>query len=238
MLFYYSVWFAISFFSIFFTPKKENRVLFFLFLLFLFLMTGARYKISGDWNNYIVMYQFFHGIDFSTALLISDPGYAVLNYIGQRLEFKDTLFVYMCCSFLFYSFFYIISKKVKNYWIPLLIAFPYLILVVSMGYVRQSVAISFVLLAVLYGLERKIWKLVLFSILAMLFHKSAIIVFMLFPFFMIPQVFANKTIFIIYTFFSFLTMSVLVYLSSASGENIYTNQSGEVSSAGAVFRIM
>lgn len=238
MLFYYSVWFIISFFSIFFTQKTENRVIFFLFLLFLFLMTGARYEISGDWNNYIIIYQVFHGADFSTALLISDPGYAILNYIGQKLEFKDTFFVYMCCSFLFYSFFYFFSKRVKNYWIPLLIAFPYLILVVSMGYVRQSVAISFVLLAVLYGLERKIWKLMLFSILAMLFHKSAIIVFMLFPFFMIPQVFINNFIFIIYTFFSFLIMSILVYVSSVSGENIYTNQSGEISSAGAVFRII
>lgn len=163
MLFYYSVWFIISFFSIFFTSKRENRVIFFLFLLFLFLMTGARYEISGYWYNYITIYHFFHGVDFSTALLISDPGYAILNYIGQKLEFKDTFFVYMCCSFLFYSFFYFFSKRVKNYWLPLLIAFPYLILVVSMGYVRQSVAISFVLLAVLYGLEKKFGNLYFFQ---------------------------------------------------------------------------
>ncbi|KAF1021677.1 MAG: hypothetical protein GAK29_03356 [Acinetobacter bereziniae] len=33
-------------------------------------------------------------------------------------------------------------------------------------------------------------------------------------------------------------MSVLVYFSSVSGENVYTNQSGEISSAGAIFRII
>ena len=239
MLFYYFIWFFISFFSFFSFKKPEIRFLFFVLLFFLFLMTGLRFEVGGDWDNYLKIYTLFRGEGFFESLNITDPGYAILNYLSQQLGLVDTILVNFSCALIFYLCFYFICKKMDNYWLLLLISFPYLILVVSMGYTRQSVAIALVILAFKCALEKKHWKMLVLSLLAIFFHKSAIIIFMLYPFFLLPsKIFYNKWIFYSYAFFSFLMMSVLVYISSTSGENIYTSQSGDVSSAGALFRIV
>ncbi|MBP1491304.1 MULTISPECIES: EpsG family protein [Acinetobacter calcoaceticus/baumannii complex] len=238
MAFYYTIWFLISILSIFYSTKPEAKVIFIIFLVFLCLMTGFRYEVGGDWENYLNIYDYFKGIDIAEALTITEPGYALLNYFSQVLNFKNIVFVNAICSILFYSFFYKFSKKVENYWIPVLLAFPYLILVVSMGYTRQSVAIAFVSFAVVYGLEKNIIKFFIFSLLAILFHKSAIIVFMFLPLLLNLKYFSSTWFFSFYSLFSFLTMSGLVYYSSLSGDNIYTNQNSEVSSAGAIFRVV
>jgi len=239
MFFYYSIWAVISFFS-FFSFKKAEAKLFFLFFLFLlFLMTGLRFKVGADWSNYLELYSFFKYSNFTESLTITDPSYGILNYISQKIGLSDTILVNSGCALVFYICFYFLCKKMENYWLPLLVSFPYLILVVSMGFTRQSVAIALVILAFKCALENKYGKLIILSLLAISFHKSAIIVFMLYPFFLIPgEIFNKKWIFYFYIIFSFGIMSALVYISSISGENLYTNQSGEISSAGAIFRII
>lgn len=239
MLFYYSIWFLISFFSFFSFKKPEVRLLFLGILIFLCTMTGLRFEIGGDWENYLNIYGWFRGLSFVESLSVTDPGYGVLNYFSLLLGFSDTILINFICALIFYTCFYFICKNMENYWLPLLVSFPYLILVVSMGYTRQSVAIALVILAFKCALESKFLKLVIFSALAMSFHKSAIIIFMLYPFFLMPsRTFDRQWMFYSYTFFSFLAMSALVYISSISGENVYTNQSGDISSAGAIFRII
>ena len=214
-------------------------MLFLTLLFFLFLMTGLRFEVGADWKNYLQIYDWFKGLNFLESLSVTDPSYGILNYISQQLGLADTILINFSCALIFYTCFYFICKKMDNYWLLLLISFPYLILVVSMGYTRQSVAIALVILAFKCALENKYWKLIFLSIFAVSFHKSAIIIFMLYPFFLMPsKVFLKRWIFYSYAFFSFLIMSALVYISSISGENMYTNQSGDVSSAGAIFRII
>lgn len=239
MIFYYIIWFFISFFSFFSLNKAENKLLFLLFLFILCLMTGLRFEVGGDWENYLNIYNLFKGLTLEESLTAIDPGYGLLNYIGQQLGVNDTIVVNLTCSIIFYICFYYISKGMRNYWLLLLIAFPYLILVVSMGYTRQSVAIALMTLAFKCAIENKYIKMIMLSLCAISFHKSAIIVFMLYPFFLLPnKIFSKKWMFYSYTIFSFLVMSILLYISSISGENIYTSQSSDVSSSGAIFRII
>lgn len=239
MIFYYSIWAFISFFSLFASNKPEFRIFFLGTLFFLSLMTGFRFEIGGDWNNYLSIYDLFEELSFADSLLITDPSYGFLNYLSHQFGIVDTIFVNFCCALVFYSCLYFVCKGMKNYWILLLVSFPYLILVVSMGYTRQSVAIALVILAFKYGLNNKYWKLIFLSLFAISFHKSAIVVLMLYPFLIFQgNFFNNKVIFYTYTFFSFLFMSFLIYISSISGENIYTSQDSALSSTGAIFRIV
>lgn len=237
MLFYYSIWMVISFFSFFSFKNVETRLFFLAFLVFLCLVIGFRYEVGADWKNYLFMYDLFKDVPFSESLLISDPGYGVLNYISQQLSIKDTILVNFICSALFFWAFYLLVKRMESYWIPLLISFPYLILVVSMGYTRQSVAIAFVLAALKYAFDGKYKYFYFFALMAILFHKSAIIVLMFLPFFIVNKWFYNRYFLILYAVFSFLLVSGAVYLSSVGGENQYTDQSSEMTSVGALFRI-
>lgn len=237
MFIYYFMWIFISIFSFLNIRAVESKIFYILFLIFLFFMTGLRYEVGGDWDNYIAIYDLFNGVSFADAVKLTDPGYAVFNYIGQYFELKDTILVNFLCALIFYFCFYLLAKNTENYWLPLLISFPYLILVVPMGYTRQSVAIALILVALKYAVEKRLKLFLIFSLLAILFHKTAIIVFIFLPFFISYKIFYNRFIFLFYALFSFLFVSLVVYISSLTGDNIYTDQSSEMTSVGALFRI-
>ena len=183
MSFYYFIWSLISAFSFLNIRSSQMKVVYIVFLILLILMTGLRYQVGGDWWNYIAIYDLFKGVSLTESLKLTDPGYALFNYVGQYFEIKDTILVNLFCSLIFYYCFYLLAKNTENYWLPLLISFPYLILVVSMGYTRQSVAIALILVALKYALEKRLKLFFIFSLLAILFHKTAIITFVFLPFF-------------------------------------------------------
>lgn len=237
MLFYYTIWFFISFFS-FISPKNPQAKIFYIFfIVFLTIVTGLRYQIGADWTNYLNIYDYFKGLNFFDSLLITDPGYGILNYLSQYIGFKDTIFVNSICGLLFFICIYKVSISFKNYWLTLLICYSYLILVVSMGYTRQSVAIALGLLAFKYLLNKKYNKYFISILLAFLFHKSAIILLAFSPLIILNNFFNKKVNFYIYTLLSFIILTGLIYYSSISGENMYTDTSSDISSAGAILRI-
>lgn len=238
MFFYLSLWAIISIFN-FISPKNpQAKIFYIIFICILIVVTGLRYEIGGDWTNYLKIYDYFKGLSLSESLMVTDPGYGILNYISQDLGFKDTVFVNFSCALLFFICIYKVSILFKNYWLTLLICYSYLIVVVSMGYTRQSVAIAFGLLAFNYLLNKQYVKYFLSILIAFLFHKSAIILLAFSPLIML-NIYLNKKInFYFYTLLSFVVMTALIYYSSISGENIYTDTSNDMSSAGAIFRII
>lgn len=238
MVFYYLMWLFISAFNLTSARHVISRLMFFLVVFILFLMTALRYEIGGDWTNYLTLYAFFKDVDLVEALQLTDPGYGIFNYISQQMGISDTILVNTLCSLVFYLCLYKICQRFQYYWLPLLIAYPYLIVVVSMGYTRQSVAITLSMLALVYALEKKNIYFFIYIVLAFLFHKSAILVLIFLPFFFVNHFFNKSMILFIYAFFSFLMISVVVYYSSISGDNIYTDQGSGVSSAGALFRVV
>lgn len=200
-------------------------------------MTALRYEVGADWFNYVTIYDFFYQTSFIQAIKISDPAYSIINYISQQLGFKEIIFINFICASLFYFSFLMFSQDLKYYWIPLLISYPYLILVVSMGYTRQSVAITLSLLALKYLINLRYSLFYIFFILAFLFHKSAIVILIFWPFIFFKKIFKNYYFFFFYSTCSFLITSIIVYISSLGGENLYTDSSSGVSSSGALFRI-
>ena len=62
-------------------------------------------------------------------------------------------------------------------WLGLLVAIPYLVIVVGMGYSRQAIALGFVLMAFIKWPEKNFMKFAFFIFIASTFHKSAIVLF-------------------------------------------------------------
>jgi hypothetical protein len=60
-------------------------------------------------------------------------------------------------------------------WLALMVAVPYLITVVAMGYSRQGVAIGLIMLGLVALQDKKVFKFLLWVALAATFHKSAVI---------------------------------------------------------------
>ena len=147
-------------------------------LVFFTLFIGLRDQVGGDWFNYLPFVELALGIPFGDVLQQDEAGYALFNWFGANwgggLFLVDTL-----CALIFSVGLLRFCRAQPRPWLALTLAFPYLIVVVAMGYTRQSVAIGLECLALL-ALERDrlLWFLGWIA-LAATFHKTALILMLL-----------------------------------------------------------
>jgi hypothetical protein len=147
------------------------------------LLIGFRYQVGGDWVNYLRHFALARYSTFSEAITASDPGYALLNWWAANNGF-DVFAVNMICGLIFMIGLVAFARRQPYPWLALAVAFPYLIMVVGMGYTRQGVSIGLILLSLNALAQREFFRYVLFIAIATLFHRSALIMiplgFMLF----------------------------------------------------------
>ena len=62
-----------------------------------------------------------------------------------------------------------------NKWMGIIISFPVIILILGMGFTRQGVAFSFILLSIISLIKKQQFYFFIYIFLAVLFHKSSII---------------------------------------------------------------
>lgn len=143
----------------------------------LILFIGLRYHVGGDWRLYQTTMQIIGRSSLPEALAyaVSDPAYSFLNWTSYQLGAGIWLPNLVCGALLIWG---IMSLAVRqpNPWLVLAIAFPYLIIVVGMGYTRQSAAIGLTMVAITAVIDQKIYKFVAALIFATMFHKTAIII--------------------------------------------------------------
>jgi len=145
-------------------------------LLLLTLFIGLRYQVGADWQQYLRIVERAEGIDlFSQMKYVSgEPGYQFIVWIGANIA-GGIFFVNMVCAAIFSYGLLIYSNRRVYPWLSMVAATPFLITVVSIGYTRQSAAIGFLLIAFNYLQERKLYKYLIFVLLASFFHKTAVI---------------------------------------------------------------
>ncbi|MGN5041548.1 EpsG family protein [Aeromonas sp. 3P] len=144
-----------------------------LFYVFLCLFIGLRESIGGDWLLYNKFFIEISKLSFFDAIRYTDPAYAAINWIVGR-TFGTIYIVNFICALIFFSCIFIFCSKQPYPWLCLAVLYPYLIVVVGMGYTRQSVAIGLSLLAVSFFLDGKVYKSLLVIMLSVLFHKSSL----------------------------------------------------------------
>jgi hypothetical protein len=139
-------------------------------------MIGLRFEVGGDWARYLDLFERTRYVDVWGALAQGDPGYSLINWIGQQLG-VGIWFVNLVCAATFTWGLTSFARRQPNPWMAFVVAVPYLIIVVAMGYSRQAVAIGLIL-AGLARLQSRPSLLVfgLFIAAATLFHKSALVV--------------------------------------------------------------
>lgn len=139
------------------------------------LMIGLRHKVGADWDTYQFMWRYARYASYEQLLRLGDPAYQTLNYLTARadLSIHWTNFV---CGAIFAWGLYRFVRQQPNPWLTALVAIPYLVIVVAMGYTRQATAIGF-LLAGLAARERgaSIARFGLYVLAAALFHRSAVV---------------------------------------------------------------
>ena len=141
--------------------------------LLIILMVGLRYQVGADWEQYEFIFSFAGHMDFWRVVGIGDPGYQALNWLVQLLG-GEIYWVNLICAALFTWGLYRLARVQPNPWLAVLVAIPYMVLVVSM-YTRQAAALG-ILMAGLACLVRggSLARFVLYVAFAALFHRTAV----------------------------------------------------------------
>lgn len=155
--------------------RQHSQMPWYLLGLLFILVIGFRDEVGCDWSNYIYHYQRTLNISLSDAFSsVKDPAHTFVNWqMGQwHWEVYGVNFIYavifVVCLIKF--------CWTQDYpWIACAVAVPYMVVMVSMGYSRQGVALGLFMLAITHLEQGKFKTYVAWVIVAALFHKSAII---------------------------------------------------------------
>ncbi|MFT5258930.1 MAG: hypothetical protein ACI9J2_000883 [Saprospiraceae bacterium] len=138
------------------------------------LLIGFRYEIGGDWGNYLRHFDNILYWSFSEVLQRGDPAYYAINWLVANAGWSVVWVNLVCAIFIVIG----LNSFCRNQplpWLALLVAVPYLIIVVSMGYSRQAAALGMVLVGLTALGRNQVIKFVFYIFLGALFHKSAVI---------------------------------------------------------------
>lgn len=159
--------------------RKKIRIFAWLGLLIPILIGGFRYGVGTDYNNYIGIFKQYAQLDINEFIQengLGEIAFFMLNKVAYSIT-GDVRLVFLVCTIITVTFFYLalIRLKVKYlglvFFLFLLTIFP-----MTLNAVRQGVAISIVLYAMTFILDRSFWRYTLLVILAGLFHISALLV--------------------------------------------------------------
>jgi hypothetical protein len=202
-----------------------------LYFVLLVLLVGWRHQVGADWLTYLPRIE--DALQKSFAEVMTEPGdkaYEALNWLSAHAG-VGIYGVNLVCALVFAYCLMVFCQNSPRPWLSLAVAVPYLVIVVSMGYTRQGVAIGLVMLGLVALDKGRMIKFVTWLVVAALFHKTALI--------LIPMaIFAGRKNWV--TFVGVLLTAVLMFflLLAENVDNLVAGYiTDQYASSGAAIRI-
>ena len=198
--------------------------------MILVVIIGLRWRVGTDWFNYDIILRDTR-IGFYTQTLSPEPAYALVNsvaaYAGWGLWFPNLI-----CAIIFVYGLLAFCRQQPNPWLALTVAAPYLIIVVAMGYTRQSAAVGLVMLALAFFARGFHVRPFVCLGIAASFHASAIVMVPLFA-----MAIATRA-FVIALLMGLFAVALYFAFSARIESLLYWYRVLKLNSAGAVPRIL
>lgn len=159
-------------------PRPPVRPMLFLGGVIIALMIGLRFEVGADWPSYEYMFRLARRMSlFAFVQTLGDPGYQALNWAVRRSG-GEIWQVNLVGGVVFAWGLLKFAKVQTNPWLTMLVAIPYFVIVVGMGFSRQAMAVG-VLLAGLAAVHNgaSTLRFAVYVAIAALFHRSAVILF-------------------------------------------------------------
>ncbi len=199
--------------------------------VFLVLMVGLRHEVGGDWSTYIAVLETYTDTTTADKFGFQDPAFVLFNKVAAWTG--TGVYLLNLLSAVFFSWGLLVFCRAQpRPWLALVVAVPYLITVVAMGYTRQGVAIGIAMVAMVALGERRTLRFILLIAFAALFHKSAIV---LVPMAVLAST-KRRVITLVWVVVAGLILFVLL-LEEATSFLIYGYIESQYQSSGAAIRI-
>ena len=155
--------------------ERPWRLSFKLYFMLLLLLVGWRHQVGGDWLTYLPMIEDALQQSFAKAMTQrGDTAYSALTWLSAHAG-AGIYGVNLVCAVVFAYGLMVFCQNSTRPWLSLAVAVPYLVIVVSMGYTRQGVAIGLVMLGLVALDKGNLVKFLAWVVVAALFHKTALI---------------------------------------------------------------
>lgn len=148
------------------------------FTIFITIIVGLRYDVGVDWGNYIAHYELAMDASLYDAVTTTDSAFGLLNWFASLIGLNVWLVNLVCAGILAAGLLQL-ARRTPHPWVALTISIPQIVIVVGMGYTRQSAAIGCICLALVAMDERRLVRFLVFVFAAALFHRTAIIMLFL-----------------------------------------------------------
>jgi hypothetical protein len=142
--------------------------------IFLVAMIGFRYRVGGDWYNYLGHLADARGRSLGELLAKSDPGYRFMSWLSLALDW-DIYGVNTLGALIFTCGLVAFCRTMQRPWLALAVAVPYLVTVVAMGYTRQGIALGFAMLGLVALARKSTVMFVVWVLLGAMVHRSALL---------------------------------------------------------------
>lgn len=189
----YLLSFAVSLFFIWVSGKikNKNKIISYCLtavgLLIPCMLAALRsIEIGTDTDTYVVrLFNHAHGLDGSfwefythRYTVVTEPLYILATYISSKLSTDVGMLFFINQALVILPIYFAIKRKSQNTNETLLGMLVYLTFFfnLSLNMARQSIALAFIVLAFSYLDDNKNIKFFIFSIIATLFHTTAVIV--------------------------------------------------------------
>lgn len=182
-----------------FTKIQKNLLIVIGLILPCLLASLRNITVGSDTKNYIniifnMAKQSENFIDFITIEYINDIGFSTLSYVSSKLFGDFQIFLFILELFVVVPIFASLKKNCKNKddVIIGMLLFYLLFYNNSFSIIRQTISLSFVTMGITYLLKNEKYKSFLFLAIAIMFHKTAAIVLLLYGFYFLCKKIKNK----------------------------------------------
>jgi hypothetical protein len=150
-------------------------------LIFLFVFVAFRYEVGCDWNGYALLFDNARYSTIGDSLQGREPAFSIINYLLNYYDF-DYPYINVISAVFFFTGFCALALRQPDPLGFLILAFPVLIINLSMSGIRQAMALGIICIAYNAFVDRKLIRYVALVMFAVTFHSSAVVFLVLAPF--------------------------------------------------------
>ena len=156
----------------------NNQYFYYLIAAFFIFFIGLRYEVGCDWEQYKEMFVKYNSLSLSELIernffsdqKLQELGHIFITRISKNIYVLNLIYATLFSLPLFYF-----CSKLKSKYFSLLISYPYYMIVVGMGPIRQAACTSFLMLSIIYLSNKKFYRHLFLTIISLLIHQFSIL---------------------------------------------------------------
>lgn len=160
-----------------FVTSRYKEVAYWGACVFLILLAGLRpAEIDRDYISYVRMFK----NDLFVDNILIEPSFKLIAYTLKMFSINAPVFLFLVYAILGVITKFVAIRQLSAYWfLSVLVFYCYIFILQDMTQIRAAVSVGFLLLSIKPLYDRRALPFFLFSLMAFLFHYSAVVAFFL-----------------------------------------------------------